>query len=90
MTSKCWGTAGSDKAPVDETMRFSSMSMPFSRATSDPVAMTIDLASSVCALPPSPFTSTLLGPTIRPLPKNVSILFFLNRKSTPLTLPSTP
>ncbi len=45
------GTSASDKAPVEETMRFSSMSMPFNRATSEPVAMTIDFTSRVCVLP---------------------------------------
>ena len=49
----------SASAPVDETMRFSSISMPFSFATSEPVAITMFLVSSVCVLPSLPFTSTL-------------------------------
>ena len=55
------GTLPSTSAPVDDTMRFSSMSMPLSRATSEPVAMTMFFVSSVCVLPPSPVTSTLPG-----------------------------
>ena len=69
MTSRCSGTSGNDSAPVDDTMRFSSISMPFSRATSEPVAITIDLVSSTCVLPSLPFTSTLPGATMRPVPK---------------------
>ena len=64
-TSKCFGTSGSTSAPVEETMRFSSISMPFSRATSEPVAMTMDLVSSVCVLPSAPLTSTLPGAAMR-------------------------
>jgi hypothetical protein len=48
--------------------RFSSMSMPLSRATSEPVAITIDLVSSVCVLPSAPFTSTLPGAAMRAVP----------------------
>ena len=47
-TSRCSGTLSSASAPVDDTMRFSSISMPCRRATSEPVAMTMDLVSSVC------------------------------------------
>ena len=89
-TSSRSGTLSSTSAPVDDTMRCSSMSMPGSRATSEPVAMTIALVSSVCVLPSAAFTSTLPGAAMRPTPSNGSILFFLNRKATPLTLPSTP
>ena len=60
-------------------MRFSSISMPLRRATSEPVAMTIALVSSVSVLPSADFTSTLPGAAMRPTPSNVSILFFLNR-----------
>ena len=55
------GTLASSSAPVEETTRFSSMSMPGSRATSEPVAMTMFLVSSVCVLPSAAFTSTLAG-----------------------------
>ena len=51
--------------------------------------MTMFLVSSVCVLPPSSLTSTWPGATMRPAPWNVSILFFLNRNSTPFTLLST-
>ncbi len=67
-TSRSFGTDGSDSAPVEDTMRFSSMSMPLRRATSEPVAMTIDLASSVCVLPSASFTSTLPAAAMRPAP----------------------
>ena len=84
------GTFSSDSAPVDDTTRFSSISMPFSRAISEPVAMTMFLVSTVCALPSLPVTSTLPAPRILPLPLMTSILFFFIRNSTPLTLPSMP
>ena len=71
-------------------MRFSSISMPFSRAMSEPVAMTMFLVSTVCALPSLPVTSTLPAPRILPVPLMTSILFFFIRNSTPLTLPSMP
>ena len=90
MTSIRSGTSSSTSAPVEETMRFSSMSMPGKRATSEPVAMTIALPSMVSFLPSAVLTSTLPGAAMRPVPWKVSILFFLNRKATPLTLPSTP
>ena len=52
--------------------------------------MTMFFVSSVCVLPSGAFTSTLPGAAMRPVPRTASILFFLSRKSTPLTLPSTP
>ena len=61
-----------------------------SRATSEPVAMTMFLASTL--------RLAVRRPSPRPCParrsgrcrETPSILFFLNRKATPLTLPSTP
>ena len=50
--------------PVEDTIRFSSMAIPFSRATSEPVAMTIALASNALLGPRGGFTSTLAGATI--------------------------
>ena len=84
------GTLSSDSAPVDDTMRFSSISMPFSRAISEPVAITMFLVSTTCVLPSPPVTSTLPVPSTLPLPWMTSILFFFIRNSTPLTLPSMP
>ena len=52
--------------------------------------MTMFFVSSVCVLPSAAVTSTLPGAAMRPAPRSASILFFLNRNSTPLTLPSTP
>ena len=89
-TSSFFGTASSASAPVDETMRFSSISMPLSRATSEPVAITMFFVSTVCVLPSAPFTSILPGAVMRPWPMKASILFFLSRNATPLTLPATP
>ncbi len=63
-----FGTAGNSSAPVDDTTRFSSMSMPFNRATSEPVAMTMFLVSSTWVLPSAPFTSTWPGAAMRPNP----------------------
>ncbi len=89
-TSSLPGTVSSVSAPVDETICFSSMVTPRSGATSEPVAMTMLLVSSVCVLPSSALTSTLPGAAMRPMPRTVSTLFFLSRKATPLTLPATP
>ena len=55
-------------APVDETMRFSSISTPFSLVTSEPVAMTMFLVSRICVLPSAAFTSTLPADRMRPVP----------------------
>ena len=90
MTSMRLGTFGRESAPVEETMVSSSMSMPGSRATSEPVAMTMLLASSVCAPPAASLTSTLPGAAMVAVPCTVSILFFFSRKATPSTLPFTP
>ena len=67
-TSMRLGTFASDSAPVEETTAFSSMSMPGSFATSDPVAMTIAFASSGCFSPLMNVTSTSPGPRMRPVP----------------------
>ena len=49
-------------------MRFSSIATPRSRATSEPVAMTIALVSSIWVLPSAPLTSTMPVPAICPKP----------------------
>ena len=83
ITARRAGTSFSSSAPVDETMRFSSISMPLSLATSEPVAMMMDFAS-ITSRP----TVTLPGAAIWPVPWNTVTLFFLSRKSMPLVLPS--
>ena len=89
-TSSCSGTLSSASAPVEETMRLLvDRRCPCSCATSEPVAMTMFLVSSVCVLPSAPFTSTLPARRCGRCRARQSILFFLSRKSTPLTLPST-
>ena len=84
-----FGTWLSESAPVELTMRCSSISTPRSGATSEPVAMTIAAASTVCCVPSAPATCTLPGPAMLPMPGKVSILFFLNRKATPEVFAST-
>jgi hypothetical protein len=79
MINRRGGTLSSTSAPVEETMRFSSISMPRSLATSEPVAITIALVSSICVLPSAPLTSTMPVPATCPKPWKLSILFFLNR-----------
>ena len=90
-TTRWPGTFSSDSAPVDDTMTFSSMSTltPGMPATSEPVAMTMFLVSISSTLPSSPVTDTLPAATTLPVPRKLSILFFLNRKATPLTLDAT-
>ena len=88
-TSRWPGTAGSAIAWSELTTRLPSISTPLSGATAEPVAMTMFLVSSVCVLPSADLISTLPGAAMRPMPNTESILFFLSRKSTPFTLPST-
>ncbi len=78
-TISVFGGAGRLKAPVEETIVFSLISTPGSRATSEPVAMTIALVSSVLSLPSAPLTVTRPGAAMAPAPLTQSILFFLNR-----------
>ena len=61
-------------------MRCSSMAMPGTPATSDPVAMAMDLVSTSCFSPLMKVTSTLPGPMMRPVPWKWSILFFFKQK----------
>ena len=51
--------------------------------------MTMFLVSISSTLPSSPVTDTLPAATTLPVPRKLSILFFLNRKATPLTLDAT-
>ncbi len=69
MTISFLGTSLSSRAPVEETMRSSSISTPGSGVTSEPVAMTMFLAESSVSLPSSPVTITLPLPAMRPLPR---------------------
>ena len=78
-TTSRFGTAGSDSAPVEETMRFSSTVTPGSGVDSEPVAMTMALASTSLDAPSAAVTRTLPGPAIAPVPRSQSILFFLKR-----------
>ena len=87
MTIRCFGTSGRARAPVESTIRFSSISTPGSGEGSEPVAMTMFLASSVGSAPSSALTTTLPGPAMRPKPLTQSTLFFLNRNSMPLVRP---
>ena len=75
---------------MEEITFFSSISMPGICATSEPVAMTTVLASSVWASPVSGVTSTLPGAVMRPSPWMASISFFFRRNATPWVLPFTP
>ena len=83
------GTAPSASAPVDDTIRFSSISTPASGATSDPVAMMILPAFNVFAAPLAGSTSTRPGAAILPKPWTNSTSFFLNRNSMPFVRSST-
>ena len=90
MTTRRFGTLSSSSAPVEDTTTFSSISTPGRRVTSEPVAMTMFFVSSTWFEPSSAVTSTWPAAAMRAVPKKASILFFLSRNSTPLTLPSTP
>lgn len=63
------GTLASFKAPVDETITSSSISMPEKGVTSEPVAIRIFFVRTVSTtLPSSPRTETSFGPVIFPCP----------------------
>jgi hypothetical protein len=68
MTTRRFGTLGSDSAPVEETIRCSSISTPGSGMMSEPVAMTIDFAFTSSVLPSLSATCTVSGAVMRPLP----------------------
>ena len=71
-------------------MRFSSISTPGRRATSEPVAMTMFFVSSVCVLPSAPFTSTLPGATMRPVPMKRVDLVLLEQELDALDVAVDP
>ncbi len=88
-TRSRFGTAGSDSAPVEVTMRFSSTVTPGKRcrvrAGGDDDRLGLDLAGRTVL----GGDATLPGPAIAPVPRNESILFFLKRYATPEVLAST-
>ncbi len=89
-TTRCFGTSASSSAPVDDTIFFSSTVTPGSGVTSEPEAIRMFFAESVSfTAPSSPSTETAPALSMRPVPWNEAILFFLNRKATPLVVAST-
>ena len=70
-TTMVAGTLANSSAPVDETITFSSnsTSTPGMPATSEPVAMTMFLASISSTLPSSAVTATLPAATTLPVPR---------------------
>jgi hypothetical protein len=68
MTTKRFGTLASSSAPVEDTTTFSSMSIPGSRVTSEPVAITMARVSTMCVAPSSPVTSMRSGARMRAWP----------------------
>jgi hypothetical protein len=56
-TTSFFGTLSSSRAPVDDTMTFSSISIPRRGATSDPVAITMFFVSRSWVEPSSPVIS---------------------------------
>ena len=87
-TTMVLGTDLSDSAPVELTIRFSSMSTPRSGATSEPVAMTMLPAFNRCFFLPS-VTVTWPAAVIAPTPTSRVTLFFLSRNATPLVRSAT-
>ncbi len=82
MTTSRLGTLGNISAPVEVTITVSSTSTPGRPAGSDPVAMTMCLASWVSS---PTFTLPAAGIDAQPLIQVT--LFFLNRNSIPDVLP---
>ena len=86
----CLGTLPRASAPVELTMRFSSMSIPGSPAGTDPVAMMIWPASITSTPPSVSATETPFLASSRPVPRTYATLFFLNSPSMPLVkVPTT-
>ena len=85
ITTSSFGTSVNSSAPVLLTIRFSSISMPESGVTSDPVA--IKILPDLIVSPPS--TRTWPGATISALPWIQSTLFFLKRPRIPVVNPAT-
>ena len=83
-TIRCFGTAGSDRAPVESTTLPASKATPGRGVGSEPVAITMFFAARVLTEPSAAVTSTMPAPAIRPRPRTQSTLFFLNRNSMPL------
>ena len=78
-TTRRAGTCASVSAPVEVTTRVSSISTPLSGDDSEPVAMTMALASTIWLVPSRAVTLILPGARIEPVPMKASILFFLKR-----------
>ncbi len=88
MITMLFGTSRRPMASSLVMMRLRSISMPGTPRGVDPVATMISLrARSVCCSPSN--TSTPPLPVSRAVPLIQSILFFLNRNSTPLVRPVT-
>ena len=83
-----FGTSRSSIASSLVMMRLRSISTPGTLRGADPVAMTISLDAARLCLSPST-TSTVPRPVIAAVPLIHSILFFLNRNSTPFVRPVT-
>ena len=87
----CFGTFASDSAPVEETMRFSSMvdarERRDVRAGGDDDRLGLERSGLAVVGGDLDLAGAERCGRCR---GSASILFFLNRKSTPLTLPSTP
>ena len=67
MTTRCSGTSEKDNAPVEETIFFSSISIPGKDVGKDPVAITIFFAEKDCRFSFS-YTTTLFSEKGTPLP----------------------
>lgn len=75
---------------MEDTIRSSSMVMPFSGVTSDPVASSTFLVESRLSLPSAAVTRTCPGVAVSaPAPLTYVTLFFLKRPSMPLVSPVT-
>jgi hypothetical protein len=83
MTAIRSGTRSSARAPVEDTMRCSSIARPGRGMLSEPVARMIAPASISRAPPPSAVTATRPGAVMRAVPLIQSTLFLRNRNSTP-------
>mmetsp|Transcript_31563 Transcript_31563/g.102856 ORF Transcript_31563/g.102856 Transcript_31563/m.102856 type:complete len:229 (-) Transcript_31563:250-936(-) len=88
-TTIFFGTSESASAPVEETMRFSSISSPGSGVTSEPVARMTFLVFNTSSPPSLSATVTSPLPVSLPAPFTYLTLFFLNKPSIPCVRPPT-
>ena len=76
MTTNSFGVCSKDNAPVDETIVFSSITIPGKDVGTEPVLITIFLALYLIFFPAASVTTTVFSEETVPVPFKWVILFF--------------